>query len=106
MSSDLKTQLNLETAQIAWSELELFFASGKAIFVDASLDMIDVASAIHLDKAKQVQSWMDLDLVGPVSDSQAQCWHSEGASVWAVVIRPWVLVQSHSGKAAETSSRG
>jgi hypothetical protein len=94
MSADLKAQLNLETAQIAWSELELFFASGKAIFVDASLDMIDVACAIHLDRAEQIKDWMNQELIGQVPDKQAQAWVSDNATVWAVVIRPWVLVQS------------
>lgn len=93
MSTDLKAQLNLETAKIAWSELQLFFASGKAIGVHASIDMIDVACAIHMDDTEAMQGWMSQNLVGQLSDEQAKAWHDSDASVWAVVIRPWVLVQ-------------
>ena len=93
MSIDLKAQLNLETAKIAWSELQLFFASGKAISVHHTLDIIDVACAIHIDDTEDMQNWMSHDLVGQVSDHQAKAWHDSDASVWAVVIRPWVLVQ-------------
>jgi len=94
MSEDIKTQLNLETAQIAWAELQRFFASGKAIFVDASLDMIDVGMAIHKDDTARVQTWMEQGLVGAVRDDQAKQWFDSSAVVWAVVIRPWVLVQA------------
>lgn len=96
MSSELKSKLNLETAKIAWAELQLFFASGKAVSVDTSLDMIDVACAMHLDHAAQIQDWMAKGLIGQVSDDQAKSWHKADAEVWALVIRPWVLVQSCS----------
>jgi len=41
-----RINLNLETSRIAWEELQRFFASGKAIFVSGTLDLIDVAIQI------------------------------------------------------------
>ena len=38
-----KAKLNLETAQVAWTELQRFFAQGSVIRVDSSLDLIEVA---------------------------------------------------------------
>ncbi|MCK4706074.1 MAG: DUF2288 family protein, partial [Gammaproteobacteria bacterium] len=29
----------------------------------------------------------------PVADKQAKNWYDEEAMVWAVVVKPWVLVQ-------------
>jgi hypothetical protein len=91
---DLASELVLETAQIRWSELQRFFASGNAIAVDASLDLIEVATEITKDNAAQVKVWMDASLVDTVKDVQAAEWYEQDALVWALVIKPWVLVQS------------
>lgn len=90
---NLASELVLETAQIRWHELQRFFASGNAIAVDASLDLIYVATQITQDNAAQVKSWMDAGLVDAVTDSQAQIWYEQDALVWALVIKPWILVQ-------------
>ena len=88
-----RINLNLETSRISWEELQRFFASGKAIFVSDTLDLIDVAIQISKDNKGQVVQWMEAGLVTPVSDVQAQVWHEADAEVWAVVVRPYVLVQ-------------
>jgi hypothetical protein len=89
-----RINLNLETSRIAWEELQRFFASGKAIFVSDTLDLIDVAIQISRDNKEQVVQWMEAGLVTPVSDAQAQIWFETNAEVWAVVVRPYVLVQA------------
>nr|WP_324257930.1 DUF2288 domain-containing protein [Cellvibrio fontiphilus] len=93
MTKDIEQQINLETAQIRWHELQRFFASGNAIAVDPTLDLTHVAAQIVADNATQIKQWMDAGLVDAVKDSQAQQWYEENAIVWAVVIKPWVLVQ-------------
>jgi hypothetical protein len=93
LSQDLNQKLNLETAQIRWHELQRYFASGNAIFVDASLDLIQVATQISEDNASQIKIWMESGLLDVVKDSQAALWYEEDAIVWALVIKPWVLVQ-------------
>lgn len=89
----LNSELNQETAQIRWHELQRFFASGHAIAVDASLDLIHVATQITKDNAPQIKTWMEAKLVDAVTDAQAQDWYERDALVWALVIKPWVLVQ-------------
>ncbi|MES2823296.1 MAG: DUF2288 domain-containing protein [Pseudomonadota bacterium] len=91
---DLKDQLNHETAQIHWTELQRFFAGGHAIMVDAQLDLTDVATQIAQDNAAQIKSWMAAGLVDAVTDTQAQQWYEQNTLLWAVVIKPWVLVQN------------
>lgn len=90
---DLASELVLETAQIRWHELQRFFASGNAIAVDESLDLIQVAAEITKDNAVQVKAWMDAGLVDTVKDKQAAEWYEQDALVWTLVIKPWVLVQ-------------
>ncbi len=93
MTNELEQQLNLETAQIHWRELQRFFASGNAIAVDPSLDLTHVAAEIAADNAAQLKEWMEAGLVDDVKDTQALQWYEADALVWAVVIKPWVLVQ-------------
>lgn len=95
MTSDdlLHAKINLETARIPWKELQRFFASGNAIAVDPQLDLTHAAKVIAQDDAAQLKSWMDNALVDVVTDQQAQAWYASDAMVWAVVIKPWVLVQ-------------
>lgn len=90
----LAKKLNLETAQITWKELEPYFAGGKVVSVDKSLDLLVVAEQIVADNAPLMKEWMDSDKVGQVSDTQAAQWSEQNSVLWAVVIKPWILVQS------------
>jgi len=92
----LSKKLNLETAKIAWKDLEPYFAGGKVVSVDPSLDMLTVAEQIVADNAELIKKWMAEEKVGQVSDSQALAWSETNAVLWAVVIKPWVLVQGSS----------
>jgi len=88
-----KKEINLETSQIPWHELQRFFASGLAISVDSSIDLVEVAYQFSLDNKAQVEQWLLEQKVAQVSDQQALQWFENDSSVWAVVIKPWVLVQ-------------
>lgn len=88
-----RARINTETAQIAWRELQRFFAQGHAVAVSPKLDLVDVAFRMSTDDKASVETWMQAGLVGPVSDAQALEWLEANALVWSVVVRPWVLVQ-------------
>lgn len=83
-----------ETAKIPWLELQRFFAAGKVMLVAAELDLVDVAYSFQLDDIEQVKTWTENQQVSPVNDAQAKQWVADDASLWAVVIKPWVLVQA------------
>lgn len=88
-----KAKLNLETAQVAWTELQRFFAQGSVIWVDHSLDLIEVAHCIAQDDSTQIRDWMKTQHVLPVSDDQAKRWLNGDCWLWSVVVRPLILVQ-------------
>ncbi len=89
----LRGEIHSETSRIVWSELQRFFAAGKAIYVSPDLDLIEVAVQISNDNSDLVRQWMDKGKLAPVSDDQARYWFGTDATVWAVVVKPWVLVQ-------------
>ena len=92
----LRTRLNCETARIAWKDLLRFFAAGTVIAVSEELDLVEVAIHISNDNKVQIEQWMIEKRVDHVSDAQAKSWLEADASLWALVVRPWVLVQQVS----------
>ena len=88
-----KAKVNLETSQIPWRELQRFFAAGRVIAVADELDLVDVAHQFSVDNKAQVEQWLAGKLIAPVSDQQAIDWLDADAEVWAVVVKPWLLVQ-------------
>ena len=85
-----------ETAKIPWLELQRFFAAGKVMLVSPELDLVDVAFALQEDDIEQVEIWAAARQVLPVTDDDARNWVASDASLWAVVVKPWVLVQKIS----------
>jgi hypothetical protein len=89
----LRASLNRETARIAWNELLRFFAAGTVIAVSEDLDLVEVAIQISNDNKALIEQWMIEKRIDKVSDAQAKDWLDTDASLWAVVVRPWILVQ-------------
>ena len=89
----LRANINNETSQINWGELQRFFAGGWLIYVSSNTNLLDVAVAFTLDDKEQVSRWLTSGEVAKVSDEQAKQWHESDASFWANVIKPWVLIQ-------------
>ncbi len=97
----LRAKLNLETAQVPWSSLQRFFARGETIGVAVRLSLLDVAVAFASDDSAAVDGWMRDGTVAPVTDADAARWHESDAAVWAVVVRPWVIVQEVGSPASD-----
>ncbi|MDO8208700.1 MAG: DUF2288 domain-containing protein [Gallionella sp.] len=89
----IRAKVNLETAQMAWSDMQRYFASGAALFVSPELDLVETAFQMSEDNATQIAQWMAAGQFGRVTDEQARAWLEADASLWAVVVSPWVLVQ-------------
>ena len=89
----VRGKITSETAKIPWLELQRFFAAGKVVRVAAGLDLVDVAHAMQQDDLARVESWAADGALAPVSDDEARRWHDADSSLWAVVVKPWVLVQ-------------
>ena len=91
--ASLRQELNEQTAQMRWSELERFFAGGNLISVAPELDLIDVAARIAADDKGSVIEWMNAGLLYKTTDDQAGDWGGQDALIWTVVVKPWILVQ-------------
>ncbi|HDZ55789.1 MAG TPA: DUF2288 domain-containing protein [Pseudomonas xinjiangensis] len=82
------------TAQIEWKTLEPHFARGQLLWVAKDTDLVEAAEALIGDNAALVKSWMEAGKLAVATDEQAADWHErDPQNLWAVVVRPWVLVQ-------------
>jgi len=88
-----KAKLNLETSQMAWLALQRFFAAGSVVYVDSSLDLVDVAYHFSIDHKPQVEAWLNSGQIHLATDAQAKQWLAAEAVLWTTVVKPWVLVQ-------------
>jgi hypothetical protein len=91
--NELRAKINGETSRMPWKELERFFASGVVIAVSSDLDLVEVAYCVASDDKEAVAKWMAENRIGRVSDAQASAWMQSDASLWTVVVKPWILVQ-------------
>jgi hypothetical protein len=89
----LRAKLNQETARMPWRELQKYFAGGAVIGVSPELDLVEVAVRIANDDKAAVAQWMAENRIAKVSDAQALAWWDADMQLWAVVVKPWILVQ-------------
>jgi len=90
-----KAKINLETAKFPWRELQRFFAAGQVFIVDQRLDMTSVALMISQDNVSEIEKLINQKkTLLAVSDEQAMQWYEEDASLWCVVVKPFILVQT------------
>ncbi len=88
-----REKVNLETAKIPWLELQRFYAKGDAVWISKELDLVDVGYQFSLDNKTEVQQWLENKQVALVTDDQALRWFENNSELWAVVVKPWILVQ-------------
>jgi hypothetical protein len=94
--STLYAKLLGETASITWKELQPYFARGALLWVEGSLDLIDVAQAIAQNDTDKVSAWLGSGEVGKVAEARAIELVERDPLLWAVVVAPWVLVQDRA----------
>jgi hypothetical protein len=89
----LEAKLNSETAVAYWKELEVFFARGQLLLVDQSLDLIDIAIAIHLDDKLKIESLLTAGRLSQPSTDWVKLHCQPDTPFWAVVVAPFVVIQ-------------
>lgn len=88
-----KATILAQTARIEWPALEKFYAQGKVILIDQTLNLVDVAYDLSINKHDVIEQLIKDGLIQREFNSQAKSWHRDSTEVWCVIIKPWVLVQ-------------
>ena len=95
---ELRAHLHGETSKLPWSELEKHFARGVVFKVEKGLDILDVAIVIVRDDKDSLKTWINDKKVIGAEIEDAKKWHESDASLWSVVVAPFVLVQDFEQK--------
>lgn len=90
----LRAKIITETATIEWNSLLGLFAKGVVIWVKPEIDLIEVALACTVDDPQKINQWMADNTIAPMPDDIAKTWLEQNQTVWASVVKPWVLVQA------------
>ncbi len=86
-------RLEKYAGEVDWSYLKPHFGTGALVWVDPSLDLVEVGAAFSDDDAEQVRAWRRAgDLVSP-SEPHAAHWEATDARFLALVVSPFVLIQ-------------
>jgi hypothetical protein len=85
--------LHVQTARVAWQELEKHFARGVVIRAGGHLDLVEVASCFANDYKAVVEHWIATGQLAHLDRDTARDWSGRDPELWAVVVAPWVLVQ-------------
>lgn len=89
----LRQEYLSQTARINWHDLQVYYARGAVIAVQAGCDLIEVAVQIGMDNSADIEQRIHSGEVAGVSEEQALQWYADNPELWAVVAAPWVLVQ-------------
>ena len=95
---ELRAHLHGETSKLPWAELEKHFARGVLFKVEKGLDILDVAIVMARDDKDSLKKWIDSEKVAAVEMDDAKLWHKTSASLWSVVVAPFILVQEVTQK--------
>jgi len=90
---ELRAHLHGETSKLPWVDLEKHFARGVIFKVANGTDILDVAIVMSRDDKDTLKKWIDEGKISGAEIDDAKKWHKSSASLWTVVIAPWVLVQ-------------
>lgn len=93
LDSEIRDRLHLETAVIRWHELQTYFAAGSVYWVSPALNLLDVGVALTTDNGAVVKPWVDASQLMAATDEQAAEWFAKDATMWGLVVQPFVLVQ-------------
>ena len=90
----LNDKLNLETARIAWADLQSHFARGAAVYVSPDVDLI-AAARLVADDAQMTESLQDLVSIKPEEAMtelmMAKFMQEASLSVISQIIQPTLL---------------
>ena len=90
---DTLRRLNQETAKIHWQELQRYYAGGNMVEIDIDLDLVKTGAEIVNDNTALIESLIKGKKITPVDDNRATHWHEQNQLLWALVVKPWILVQ-------------
>jgi hypothetical protein len=92
---DLRGQLEKSIDAATWEWLIPHNERDVIIWVDQSIDLLEVAMAIAQDQTQSVQHWIAEQVIAKPSEAQKSRWSARDADFQfsALIVQPYVLIQ-------------
>ena len=91
--SSVSDKLEKYTGEVDWAYLKKPFEAEALLYVDPSLDLVEVGKAFTEDDAEAVKAWRSAgDIIKPGA-AHAEFWEQSEAKFLALVVSPFVLIQ-------------
>ncbi|MCH2174312.1 MAG: DUF2288 domain-containing protein [Lentisphaeria bacterium] len=94
-SSKNRLDLNKETAQFAWHELQRHFAAGMVLHLKDGHDLVEIAFQMSQDNTDFMAPLIEAKKLAAVEDQQALDWYERDVDVWGIIVHPWIIVQEN-----------
>lgn len=91
--SDIKTQLSEEIAQMPWCDLIPHVKRDRVIFVNPSLNLLEVGEAMANDNATLVSQWINKGLISKPTQPQLSDWNDNLQQKFnTIIVQPFILI--------------
>jgi hypothetical protein len=102
MADNLRQELTELLDQATWEWLLPHAERDAVIIVDPQLALVDVGMAIVEDQSQAVQHWISEALLAKPTLEQKIVWEkTENIQFTALIVQPYVLIQTLSGQSRE-----
>ncbi|NJM48917.1 MAG: DUF2288 domain-containing protein [Alkalinema sp. RU_4_3] len=95
---DLRSELEKNIDAATWEWLIPHDERDVIIWVDQSIDLLEVGMAIAQDQTQAVQHWIAEQVIAKPSEAQKQRWSAMDANFQfsALIVQPYVLIQERA----------
>jgi hypothetical protein len=93
LMSDLQTQLEEMVGDVDWSALGIHARSGRLVFVDPALDLIEVGAAMAEDDKVRFGRWLEERLVYQPDQPEIERRNLKPRQYRILIVQPFVLAQ-------------
>jgi hypothetical protein len=95
MTTDLKTQLQEEIAEVDWNALQPHARRDALIVVNPLLDLVAVGVAIAEDNKQVVDRWIREQLICKPSVDDLSNWNAQPEKMFkTLIVQPFVLISA------------
>lgn len=91
--SDLQAQLAEMVGNVDWSALGIHARAGRLVFVDPTLDLIEVGTAMAKDDKVRFGHWLDESLVYKPAELEIEQRNLQPRQYRVLIVQPFVLAQ-------------
>lgn len=92
--TEMEERFRRDLAEVTWRDLRIHMRRDALILVAASLDLIEVATAVARDDKETVQGWVAMGALGKPVREQLDSWETDLEQRFRMlIVQPFILIQ-------------